>query len=417
MLRLCLLFALIAGACAGTSAAARASLPYVDRRVTAIPAQTIATSDPRLLVDARRQQIGTTLERYFEPLYFLWAGSQIVALFFFWRLGGAARMRDALRRRIANVTLLRFAYGVGLTGFGTLAAAPTSFARYRLANYYDLAHQSLGSWLSASLANFALDALGVGIVTAIVFALVDRTRLWWAISIGVLFLATLGINYLDPVAIAPLFDRMGPISPHSAAGRRIDTLERRAHLQNVPDFRVSISRRTGIVQGRADGFLNTKRIVIADTALAALTDGELDVLVANALGHYVVGDGLKKALLGTLLFIVCIALGVMLADRAGFRRDDDQLARLALVGAFVGIAGLIALPGYHYVERRLGTAADAYALRLTGDRVAAIRLYVRVADESLEPLCPGRIQRWYFAQQPPPAERIAQAAGRPDRCR
>jgi len=42
---------------------------------------------------------------------------------------------------------------------------------------------------------------------------------------------------------------------------------------------------------------------------------------------------------------------------------------------------------------------------------------VRIADETLAPLCPERIVRLYFYNSPPLGTRIARADGRPDPCR
>jgi hypothetical protein len=41
---------------------------------------------------------------------------------------------------------------------------------------------------------------------------------------------------------------------------------------------------------------------------------------------------------------------------------------------------------------------------------------VRIADETLAPLCPSRAVRLYFFNSPPLGTRIAKAAGRRDPC-
>jgi Zn-dependent protease with chaperone function len=99
-----------------------------------------------------------------------------------------------------------------------------------------------------------------------------------------------------------------------------------------------------------------------------------------------------------------------------FRRDDDPLARLCLVFAFLGTFGLIVTPLYNAYSRNNESRADAYALALTGDRASAVRVYVRIADETLAPLCPDRSVRLYFYNSPPLGTRIARADGRRDPC-
>ena len=69
--------------------AACAAPGYVDRRVSAIPAAVLLSRDPPQLVDRRRQHVSVQLRRYTRPLFFAWAFSQIVALFYLWTLLGS----------------------------------------------------------------------------------------------------------------------------------------------------------------------------------------------------------------------------------------------------------------------------------------------------------------------------------------
>jgi Zn-dependent protease with chaperone function len=114
--------------------------------------------------------------------------------------------------------------------------------------------------------------------------------------------------------------------------------------------------------------------------------------------------------------MACTALAVVIADRVGFRRDDDPLARLSIVFALLGTLGLLATPIYNSYSRNLESRADAYALALTGDRISAVRAYVRFADETLAPLCPSRLVRIYFYNSPPLGTRIARADGKTNPC-
>jgi Zn-dependent protease with chaperone function len=110
------------------------------------------------------------------------------------------------------------------------------------------------------------------------------------------------------------------------------------------------------------------------------------------------------------------ALAVVIADRLTFRRDDDALSRLSLVFAFMGLIAIVLVPLYNAYSRNLESRADAYALTLTHDRASAIRAYVRIADETLSPLCPSQLARIYFYNSPPLGTRIAKVDGRRNRC-
>ena len=99
------------------------------------------------------------------------------------------------------------------------------------------------------------------------------------------------------------------------------------------------------------GYGPTKRIVLSDALIAESTSAEFAFVVARALGHYLLTDPLKLALMRTLAFIIAIALGATIADRVGFRRDDDALSRLPLVTALMGVAALVLLPAYNAYAR------------------------------------------------------------------
>jgi len=389
---------------------------YVDKRVTAIPAATLLAKTGDKLVDARRQRAGVATRHFARPLFFAWALAQIVAFFYLWRSGNGARLRDAMRRRIRNVVLLRFAFGAALLLFADLASFPVALARYRVDWIYGLTTENAAAWYRDGCVAATLDAVVVGAIVAGVFALVDRTRLWYAFAMTGLFVATLVMAFAEPVVVAPLYNHFRPLPPTEAIHTTLERLAVRAGIGDAPIFVADDSRRTRTAIADIAGFGPTKRIVLSDALLADATPGEVVVLAAREFGHSAHGDDFRLALFWTSLFILCTALAVVLADRVGFRRDDDPLARLPLVFVFLGTLALVATPVYNGYSRTLEANADAYALALTHDRVSAVRVYVRIADETLAQLCPSRWSRLYFSNSPPLGTRIAEAAGRADPC-
>ncbi len=390
--------------------------PYVERRVTAISDATLLARPAAQLVDPRRQRAGEHARRFVRPLFFVWAFSQIAMLFYLWRSGMGARMRDAMRRRIRNVFALRCAFGAALLAIASLAAFPASLARYRVDYIYGFTTETAAAWYRDGLIATTLDAIVVGAVVAFVFALVDRTRVWYLYAMAGLFVVTLVMAFVEPVVVAPLYNAFHPLPRTAAVRERLETLALRAGIGNAPIYVADDSRRTNAAIADIAGFGPTIRIVLSDALLANATPGEVLVLAAREFGHYVHGDDFRLSLFWTSLFIFCTALAVVFADRVGFRRDDDPLARLPLVFFFLGLLALVATPIYNGYSRQLESRADDYALALTSDRASAVRVYVRIADETLGQLCPSRLSRWYFYNSPPLGTRIARALGRPDPC-
>jgi len=405
--------------CAALAAGPRAAAAYpseVDRRVTAIPAGALLAEPPLRLADSRRQYAARRFRQYGPPLFFFAAFSQIGILFYLWYSGLAARLRDVVRTALRATFGMRFVFGALLTYAAAIAAFPATFLRYRIDYAYGLTSERAANWYVDGLTSATIDACVVGFIVACVFALVDRTRVWYLAAMAGLFVATLLLAFAEPVVVAPLYNRFTPLSSVAPVRAPLEALAARAGLGEAPIYVDDISRRRTSIGADIAGFGPTKRIVLGDELIAHATMGEILFLTARELGHYAHGDDFRLSLLWTFLFILCTALAVVCADRVGFRRDDDPLARLALVFAFLGIFGLAVTPLYNAYSRNNESRADAYAVALTHDRASAIRAYVRIADETLAPFCPSRAVRLYFYNSPPIGTRIAKVGGHVDPC-
>ena len=138
-----------------------------------------------------------------------------------------------------------------------------------------------------------------------------------------------------------------------------------------------------------------------------MTLGERQFMLARQYAHLAAHDVLWLTLAGTTLFVFAAALAVLISDRIGFRRDDDPLARLPLVGTFLGIAVLLLYPAYNALERGGEWRADRLALTVAGP-ASGVRFLVRRADDDLVALCGRRTS----AGTSSPGRRSARASRR-----
>jgi Zn-dependent protease with chaperone function len=234
------------------------------------------------------------------------------------------------------------------------------------------------------------------------------------IFIGILYVTTLGIVAVEPVLFSPLASNERPAP--AAVVAQGDQVARTLGASPVPLVITGSSARTTALLSRTSGLGPFARIVIGDRALAALTPAERQFMLARQYAHLARHDVLVLALAGITLFIFAAALAVLISDRIGFRHDDDPLARLALVGTFLGIAVLLFYPAYNAIERGIEWNADQAALRAITDRSAGVRLFIRRADDDLIALCGRRTVRWYFESRPPLGSRIAAIGKTDDPC-
>ena len=388
----------------------------MERRVTEIPVSELLSQPPAKLVDVHRQAAAYQLVSLTRPAWFAWIALQLFALFYLWASGTAARSRDTLKRSIRSPALVRFIFGAALAGVVQLVALPAQFFDYRVLRVMGLSTQSTAGWFGDVLITALLEMVVVGVLVVIVLWLVDRTHLWWVYVAALIFGLTFLLSYVFPIVIEPIFNRFTPLPPNRPLTARIETLARRAGEGQLPIYVSDLSRRTHAGNAYVVGIGPSRRIVIGDTLLDAATDNEILFIVAHELGHDVHGDTLRGSLFGAIIFVVAAALAVLIADRVGFRRDDDPLSRLTLVGALLGCVYLLFLPAINGYSRVIESSADAYALQLTHDRAGGTRAFVRFADEDLALICPSRFARLYWYTHPPLGTRIANLNGQRNPC-
>jgi STE24 endopeptidase len=386
----------------------------LERRVSAIPAQQLLVQPAAMLADPDRQLAAERLMRWKVPGWFVMIVLQIAALWYFWRSGAAAALRDRLRRGFASEFWVRWVFGVVLGAIAELAALVPTFYLYRVERVMGLSTQLSRDWALDWLVGFVVTVLAAGFVAAVVLFLADRTHQWYVYAILGVVVASMLSAYVNPILIAPIFNRFSPLS--ASYERDLEALAQRAGMPGIPVVVDDRSQRTLSERAFVIGLGASQRIVLSDTLISASTPPEVAFYEARELGNAAWNETLRRALLLAIIAICGAAMAVVIADRVGFRRDDDPVSRLALVGALMGCIYLLAVPVYSSFARAIAAHDDAYALALTNDRAAAVRAMVRRADERLESVCPNLIATLYFQRTPSIADRVAAFNGVAESC-
>jgi hypothetical protein len=385
-----------------------------DQHVSAISQYALLHASAVSLVDPIRQRRARAIVDYQELIFAAWALVPIVAFWWLWQSGQSARLRDLLRRRIRDPWLHRGAFGAALGALATIASLPFAFAGYRVAHSVGLTVQTIPNWFLDELLRLATISLITAILVALILALVDFTRLWYLVFIGILYVTALAVVAVEPVLFSPLTSSEGPAP--AAVVAQGDLVARKLGTTPVPLVITGTSQRTSALLARTSGLGPFTRILIGDQALQAMTPGERRFMLARQYALERDHNVLLLALAGVTLFVFAAALAVLISDRIGFRRDDDPLARLPLVGTFLGIAVLLLYPAFNALERTAEWHADAVALTAVNDPSSGVRLFVRRADDDLISLCGRRTVRWYFESRPPLGSRIAAIGKTADPC-
>lgn len=387
----------------------------LDREVSALSASRLLHSAPTALIDPERAVAALHLQQFRTPLWIVMIALQIAVLAWFWNSGSSARLRDWLRSLLRSEFAVRFCFGALVAGLDKLAALVPQALEYRYARILDLNNVLFRSWLVEWIAATLLAMAVAGFIAAIVLWLADRTHQWYLYTIAGVMGFTLLVSYANPFVIAPAYTHYTAAQLSAPLQNDLRTFETRAGA-GVPILEEHLSRRTHVDAAYVMGWGGTQRAVISDTTFAGASTEEIAFVLARSVAWVAANNGVHIVLIEGAFFVIGAALAVFISDRIGFRRDDDPVSRLALLGAVMGGVYLVALPFYNGYARNVDRMTDTAAIALTHDPAAAIRLEVRRTDQALLPLCPNPFAYWYFDSRVPAGTRISDLQGVPDYC-
>lgn len=337
----------------GAVASASERPSSLDLRVDSLSRSALLSEPATALVDPARQAAAIRRAHWTVFGFALIQLFEAAALFYLWSSGGAAALRDWLRRRFSRESAVRFCFGAMLALVARVAAFFPSFYLYRVDRTLDLTFELTRFWALYWVFHTIVAMIVAGLVAATVLWLAARTHQWYAFAIAGILAVSVGWSYLNPVRIARFADS---------------------------------------------------------------TQAEITYLNDYELGYAVRGDQLSIALIEGGIIIVFAALAVVIADRIRFRRDDDPLSRLAIVGALLALVYLAAVPVRNATLRSYAFGADAYAVARSGHPAAAVRALVRASDQRMEEVCPELAAMLFLYTTPGIGARVAAINHIPSDC-
>jgi len=344
----------------------------LDVRVDFLTRRALLTEPATALVDPARQ-LGAQRRAHWTVVGFVLAQLfEAGALLYLWSSGAAAALRDRLRRRVRGEWIVRFLFGAALALVARVAALLPSFYLYRVDHMLGLTTELTRYWLFYWILHTLLAMVIAGLIAAIVLGLVARTHQWYVYTLFGVLAASVAWSYVSEYVTSPGW-----------------------HPVRAP---------------------NGTMVRLSDQMLAGSTPAEVEYSVAYQLGHVAHGDQVSIALIEGGIIIVFGAFAIFIADRLRFRRDDDSLSRLAIVGALLALVYLAAVPVRNATLRSYDFSADAYAVALTGDPAAAVRSLVRTADQRMVEVCPDQAALLFLYTAPGIGARVAAINHVPSGC-
>jgi STE24 endopeptidase len=305
-----------------------------------------------------------------------------------------ARLAGGSRRLLRTVAVT-----LGVFAFVLVLSLPwdlyLDFFRERA---FGFEHLSVAAWFGQWAESAAVYIVTGIVVAAIAYSWLARPsrmpwwfKLWVVIAIG----AVAGVA-LEPILIAPLFNRFAPLPP-GPARTEIERLARRAGIPHARIEEVNASLQSSHTNAYVDGILGSQRIVVYDTLLRSQSLPELSFIIGHEIGHYVLHHLWKGvAFTVALLLGMFVALGWLFPRLARGRSPGDPVTLPLTLLILLALLFVLA-PATNGFSRWEEHQADAFGLRLSGHACAAVRSFQREERTDLiYPNPPGWIVWWFF---------------------
>lgn len=309
-------------------------------------------------------------------------------------------------------------YLLALTAIGQALSFPLDFwSGHRLEHQFGLSNQRFFGWLKDWLKALGLSlALALAAVELIYWTLRRLPDTWWLVCAAAFVAFFILLAQLAPVLLFPLFFKFEPLQDDDLRQRLVRLSERvGARVRGV--WLWKLSEKSKKANAALMGWGRTRRIVLADTLLAKHQPEEVEAVLAHELAHHVHHDIWKGLALQTALtFVGFYAVHQVLlawSEPLGFAGPAD-FANLPLLLLVSGGVSLLALPAANAFSRHLERQADAFALRVTGNRQAFIGAMEKLAEQNLAQRRPHPWIEFIFHSHPAVEKRIAFAHSWPE---
>jgi STE24 endopeptidase len=331
-------------------------------------------------------------------------------------LHGSIRIRDFAESVSSSqpITVLIYVLLVGLV-FKLIELPLAFYSGYVIEHRFNLSRQTIGDWVKDQLKGLALGVpLGVAAIELVYYFLRNHPESWWLYA-GVAFVVfVIAVTNLAPVLLLPLFFKFRPVENVDLQDR-VARLARRTGARVCGIFEWSLGAKTRKANAAVVGWGNTRRIIVSDTLLQNFSGEEIEVIMAHELCHHVKNHiWLGLALQSTLTILGFYALHQLLPYFSrvfGFRGPSD-IASFPVLALSTTVLSLLVLPAVNYFSRWLETAADLYALDMTGDSLAFVSSMEKLADLNMADRTPNKIIEFIFYSHPSIEDRIKLAADR-----
>lgn len=303
------------------------------------------------------------------------------------------------------------------------------YKEFSIEKKYEFSNMTIGMWIADEIKEFIVSLIiAVPLIFAAVFLLLHMENFWWLLLAVIYISFSLGISFLYPVLIAPMFNKFTPVESLELK-KRLETLLQKTGFESKGIFVMDASKRSKHSNAYFTGFGKNKRVVLYDTLLKQLSIDETESVLAHELGHYKLRHIVRRMF--TVLPAVVVVLFLMsvlvkmpaLYTDFGFSPETSIVISESGVSCeytmpYIRFAGIFLLPivfgGFmplvslisNAVSRRDEFQADAFSANLCERSRSLVTALIKLNRENLKEVLPPKIYSVFNYNHPPLLERI-----------
>lgn len=331
--------------------------------------------------------------------------------------GLSAEVRDYVVGVVGDNTVLGASvYVVMAVLVMSLLTLPISWwSGFRVEHRFELSRETWWDWTLDWLKGLGLRLVFTVLLIAGLYALLAYSGpYWWVWSALALCAVSLLLVVVYPVVLMPIFFKFEPL-PEGPLRERLLALADQVSTSVRGAYVWELGEQTVKANAALAGWGRTRRIVISDTLLENFDDDEVEVVIAHELGHQVHFDIPRMFVVQVvLIWVAMFATDLALRFWSGsFGLDGTvyDIAGLPLLGVVLGIVTAATLPLINTYSRRRETAADDFALTVTGDRAKFISAMEKLGEVNLAVRDPHWLVEALLHSHPSIGRRVRRAQG------
>ena len=308
------------------------------------------------------------------------------------------------------LTGLAYVAAVGLAG--SLVGLPFEvYHTFVLENRFGFNTTSLKTFVADRLKGLVLTAVLGGPLLAGVLYFFGRAgdAAWlWCWGLSTLFI--LGVTYVAPTWILPLFNTFTPLEQGELRAA-IEDYARKADFELDGIFVMDGSRRSTKGNAFFTGLGKRKRIALFDTLLREQTVEEIVAVLAHEVGHAKCGHVRKRLVTGVLRTGAIFFLMSLFLDSPGLfaafgmEHMSTYTGLVFFVLLYTPVSLALTVAG-NCISRRHEFQADAFSARTTGNSEAMVSALKKLSANNLSNLTPHPLSVWLEYGHPPIVERV-----------